>query len=238
MAGPTPLSQPRVSVAGDTHIPRFYQKAVGAAFGVVAAVPLLAPSPAQALTACAFVTGTLSLTDSCTIDDGGNTYAISMVTNSFESEFPSPSTSDMFWWLNSAKSADAATQVGAAFGFPNVDYSLGAMSGPWFAYNIGSPYVGDLRQNNYAYYMTSKYTLAGWHTADGYVPMDTHGYYLNEYRPVVWARSSLVPSGGTSSVPGPLPILGLAAAFGFSRKLRKRIKLHKGTSAVSTPPVA
>ena len=37
-----------------------------------------------------------------------------------------------------------------------------------------------------------------------------------------------------SNVPGPLPILGLAAAFGFSRKLRKRIKLHKGTDAVST----
>ena len=38
----------------------------------------------------------------------------------------------------------------------------------------------------------------------------------------------------TSSVPGPLPILGVAAAFGFSRKLRKRIKLHRGTSAVSS----
>ena len=41
-------------------------------------------------------------------------------------------------------------------------------------------------------------------------------------------------SRSTASVPGPLPILGLAAAFGFSRKLRKRIKLHKGTDAVST----
>ena len=37
-----------------------------------------------------------------------------------------------------------------------------------------------------------------------------------------------------SNVPGPLPVLGLAAAFGFSRKLRKRIKLHKGTSDIST----
>jgi hypothetical protein len=42
--------------------------------------------------------------------------------------------------------------------------------------------------------------------------------------------------GSLASVPGPLPILGVAAAFGFSRKLRKRIKLHKDTSAVSTPP--
>jgi hypothetical protein len=37
-----------------------------------------------------------------------------------------------------------------------------------------------------------------------------------------------------SNVPGPLPVLGIAAAFGFSRKLRKRIKLHKSASAVST----
>ena len=28
----------------------------------------------------------------------------------------------------------------------------------------------------------------------------------------------------TQVVPGPLPILGIGAAFGFSRKLRKRIK--------------
>jgi hypothetical protein len=41
-------------------------------------------------------------------------------------------------------------------------------------------------------------------------------------------------SRGSASVPGPLPILGLAAAFGFSRKLRKRIKLHKGTIDIST----
>ena len=41
-------------------------------------------------------------------------------------------------------------------------------------------------------------------------------------------------SSSQASVPGPLPILGVAAAFGFSRKLRKRIKLHKAASAVST----
>lgn len=35
---------------------------------------------------------------------------------------------------------------------------------------------------------------------------------------------SLVQNEPTNSVPGPLPILGAAAAFGFSRKLRTRIK--------------
>jgi hypothetical protein len=33
-----------------------------------------------------------------------------------------------------------------------------------------------------------------------------------------------VPYANSASVPGPLPILGAAAAFGYSRKLRKRIK--------------
>jgi hypothetical protein len=31
----------------------------------------------------------------------------------------------------------------------------------------------------------------------------------------------------TSSVPGPIPLFGVGAAFGFSRKLRKRIKSVK-----------
>lgn len=50
--------------------------------------------------------------------------------------------------------------------------------------------------------------------------------------------SAPIPSSApaTSSVPGPLPILGVAAAFGFSRKLRRRINLAK--SPVSTDSVA
>jgi len=39
---------------------------------------------------------------------------------------------------------------------------------------------------------------------------------------------------GTNSVPGPLPLLGVGAAFGFSRKLRKRIKCSDTTEMMST----
>ena len=39
-------------------------------------------------------------------------------------------------------------------------------------------------------------------------------------------------SSSTAAVPGPLPALGAAAAFGFSRKLRKRIK--RSNNAVSS----
>ncbi|MFZ9752327.1 MAG: hypothetical protein ACO3B3_02055 [Cyanobium sp.] len=37
----------------------------------------------------------------------------------------------------------------------------------------------------------------------------------------------LNPSPPTSSVPGPLPVLGAGAAFGFSRRLRQRIQRSK-----------
>jgi len=40
-----------------------------------------------------------------------------------------------------------------------------------------------------------------------------------------YSATAAVPS-STASVPGPLPLLGVASAFYFSRKLRKRIKLH------------
>ncbi|MEB3323892.1 MAG: hypothetical protein VKM17_00980, partial [Cyanobacteriota bacterium] len=39
---------------------------------------------------------------------------------------------------------------------------------------------------------------------------------------------------GTNQVPAPLPLLGAGAAFGFSRKLRSRIRNHKS----STEPTA
>jgi hypothetical protein len=42
----------------------------------------------------------------------------------------------------------------------------------------------------------------------------------------VWLSAEKVPP-----VPGPLPALGAAAAYGFSRKLRKRIKYSTNTSA-------
>jgi hypothetical protein len=37
-----------------------------------------------------------------------------------------------------------------------------------------------------------------------------------------------------AAVPGPIPVLGAAAAFGFSRKLRKRIKVSKAVGAAVT----
>jgi hypothetical protein len=62
---------------------------------------------------------------------------------------------------------------------------------------------------------------------------ETHSTYLT-YTPAsdtaTWAQ--VVPAQAPApSVPGPLPALGAAAAFGFSRKLRKRIKYSTNTSS-------
>ena len=55
------------------------------------------------------------------------------------------------------------------------------------------------------------------------------------YDPTKWSLKAVGgTSGSADNVPGPLPILGLGVVFGFSRKLRKRIKRTKETSSVST----
>ena len=46
-----------------------------------------------------------------------------------------------------------------------------------------------------------------------------------------WAQATLY----TAPAPGPLPLFGAAAAFGFSRKLRKRIKLEPAALGSALP---
>ena len=221
MAGSAPSCQPRALVADNTFAPSLPKKVLGAALGVVAAMPLLAPSPAQALTSCASASAPLGTGDSCTIDYGGPTYDISLKTDTFTNAFPSPSTTNMFWWNNTTAAVAAVSSVGAAFGTPNSLLPAYAALGPYFAYEMNS------------------FTVTAASNATGLVGTLGSTHLLSSSR--VWATSSVyAPSGGggnSASVPGPLPILGLAAAFGFSRKLRKRIKLQKVTSDISTSAV-
>jgi hypothetical protein len=48
---------------------------------------------------------------------------------------------------------------------------------------------------------------------------------LNSLGTIYSTAPGLTPPGGGAGVPGPLPILGAGAAFGFSRRLRNRIKV-------------
>ena len=188
--------------------------------GAMAAVPLLAPSPAQALTACASVTTTLTAAQSCTIDDNGTTYSISLQTGTFPNAFPSPSPTTMFWWGDAIKAGSAASAVGGAFGFPNPIYSN--PTGPLFAYSPGAQSTGPI-------------TLSRgiWNSINpiysGTLYPDT--WATSPSTTQTWAYSQPAPAGPAASVPGPLPVLGVAAAFGFSRKLRKRTKRSTNSAA-------
>ena len=222
MTGPAPSSQPRVSVAGDTFTSILPKKVLGAALGAVAAVLLLVPEPAQALVSgnpCSTYSSSLGLGDKCTITDGADTYEISITNGTFSSVFPSPDTSNMFWWGSSAKATSAATQVGLAWG---TRQPSAAYLGPNFAWGVINTFPFDIEAKAYT-------------TPDYYLGSGVVTRAVDQSITQIWASSSLVAG---ESAPGPLPILVVPGLLAFSRKLRKRIKLQKGTSSVSTPPGA
>ena len=65
-------------------------------------------------------------------------------------------------------------------------------------------------------------------------PTTGQPFFTNTLVPIdaVWTLSTPFSTSSSTPVPGPLPALGAAAAFGFSRKLRKRIK--RSSDAVSS----
>ena len=211
MAVLTTKSQPRVSVADDTLIRRLPGKALGAALGAVVAGLALTAGQAKALV----------------VTVGGQDWDVTTFTGSYNdnvSKFATSANGGVMPWFgwpletgNLARSF--AVAVGNSFGAMNLtDYpnSLGGYGvGPFFAYSVDSIH------------------------ARAYPESSLTAFVLGNFQVHTYAQATLIgPTGGTASVPGPLPILGLVVAFGFSRKLRKRIKLQKGTSAVSTSPGA
>ena len=211
MAGSTPKSQPRASVAGDTLTSR-YQKALGAALGAVVAGSVLTAGEAKALV----------------VNVGGLDYDVTTFIGNYNdnvSKFNTPANGGVMpWWGSSADAETFRDVVGASLGTPNNCGWAGVINcGPFFGYQIW----GGASGSDGVFITFNPYP-----TGLGYVHVSAN-YDLS-----TWAQATLVTSAGSANVPGPLPILGVAAAFGFSRKLRKRIKLHKGTTAVSTPPGA
>jgi hypothetical protein len=92
------------------------------------------------------------------------------------------------------------------------DYTLPVNGNP----GVIGPKIGTLNFSN----------VDGLLTSDGQISILSSG-------PAIYVKDSWTATGGVqvdvitntfSAVPGPLPILGAGAAFGFSRKLRSRIK--------------
>ena len=215
MAVVTPRSQPHISVAVNTFTPRFYRKVLGAALGAVVAGLALTGGQAKALVVTA----------------GGFDYDVTTFVGSYNGNVNKFNTLDnggaMPWFGSLADAETFRDVVGTSLGTPNNCGWAGVINcGPFFGYQIW----GGASGSDGVFITFDPYP-----TGLGFVPVNANWYVST------WAQATLIgpsPGGGTANVPGPLPILGLAAAFGFSRKLRQRIKLHRGTTAVSTSPSA
>ncbi|MFN7738718.1 MAG: hypothetical protein ACK5RA_00450 [Cyanobacteriota bacterium] len=118
----------------------------------------------------------------------------------------------MPWWGSGSLASQLALALGAGLGLNQPGCgSVCTTQGPLFAY--------DLPGNYFAYYYDSN------------TPSTAQIISVPPTLTKQYAQATLIPS----QVPGPLPLLGAAAAFGFSRKLRKRIKLAPGALDSALP---
>ena len=59
------------------------------------------------------------------------------------------------------------------------------------------------------------------------------GLFGDEFYPKSFLHNAGTVNGGPVNVPAPLPLMGLGAFFGYSRKLRKRLKTSKTPEVIS-----
>jgi hypothetical protein len=150
----------------------------------------------------------------------GQTYEMSKFTGSYNINagmFALPPGGMMPWYGNEALANQFAAAVGPGLGL-NVDFAIPGLgkvaTGPLFSYSIGSGLLGLQVTNNALYYELTTPLLIETGT----------------FSPLNIPRSGLVStilSYATAKevfVPGPLPLLGVGAAFGFSRRLSSRIR--------------
>ena len=106
----------------------------------------------------------------------------------------------MPWWGNVSLALAFANAVGDYFGTLNVQPVGGPEGGPYFAYQKIEPL-----------------DVAFWDPSDAPAGVDLAS--AQPFKTYTFAQASPV----NSAVPGPLPLMGAAAAFGWSRKLRRRL---------------
>jgi hypothetical protein len=174
-----------------------FKQVIPIAFGAAAALAALSLSPGSAL---AYV-----------VTVGGVQYDVTTFTGSYndnKSKFALPANGGVMpWWGNGTLASQFATQVGSFFGYPNgpLGFDCTTFCGPIFGY------AGDLGgfPNNFG---TGSIRLPSGTVVQQPVQPQTASF--------TWAQLAPPPA----LTPGPLPLFGAAAAFGFSRKLRKRIQ--------------
>lgn len=138
----------------------------------------------------------------------GVTYDVTTFTGTYDantSKFALPPSGLMPWWGSKSIASDFATQVWDRLGLPYYNFA-----GPIFAYQTASdPEFPEL-------------TSIEGRVLDSSIPgIDQFGGNSNDSL----TFAIIVPAAAPAVVPGPLPLFGAAAAFGLSRRLRRRIQL-------------
>ena len=174
-------------------------------------------SLAKSALAAAVAVGTLAAghAQAYVVTVGGVQYDVTTFTGTYNantSKFETAANGGVMpWWGNQTLANSFATAVGANLGTPN-SY-IGNTSGPAFSY-----------QTN-----TGATVGKNWCTANCMSNPDLiFVVYANS---ATYAQATLY----TPPVPAPLPLFGAAAAFGFSRNLRNRIKRTPGVLGSGLP---
>jgi hypothetical protein len=234
MAGSSSSCQPRTSVAGNT-FPSIGRLVRNISAGLALSLPLAITwtQPAQAVLMFNFYesgsdlviegTGSLNL-PSRPLYNGGSTTGVLLLDSFFQIGSSSLG--------NNAYAITGPTTLGLAI-VPTLDSSSSdggialVLSYSFGEILVDSTYVSGTPISSSSTF--SGYTLASL----GMTTPGTLGIWTLD-----GSGDTISVTASQANVPGPLPVLGLAAAFGFSRKLRKRIKLHRGNSPTSTSPGA
>lgn len=196
-------------VATTTPFTGYFQAGLGksvlkSALGAAVAMGALTAGQAQAL--------------GVRVNLNGQDYNITTFTGSYNDNIAKfnlpPAGGVMPWWGNEALAAQFAIAVDAQLGTPNILDGLsgppaGTGAGPFFGYVTNGP-----DNIMYGYGWVSNYGVG-----QGVIGFPSGSTSRS------WAQ--------VTAVPGPLPVLGAVAAFGFSRKLRKRLQ-NSGNSASRT----
>lgn len=132
---------------------------------------------------------------------GGSSYDVTTFAGSASSNTSKFNITNMPWLGDQSLATSFATAVGASLGIPNA----AGNHGPYFAYATPATV--------HAMYFFNP-------SSSVFSKLD-----LNTFVSVTWATATLIPPSppSTSAVPGPLPLFGAAAAFGWSRRLRSRL---------------
>ena len=146
----------------------------------------------------------------------GVQYDVTTFTGSYDNYTGNFQSGMMPWWGNQAAAMEFANAVGAQL---NTNAWSG---GPLFGYTPPIWIVED----GIMLYRSPVNTVKYWYG-------DIYNGSVFAEEDYVWAKATLA-SPPAASAPGPLPILGAAAAFGASRKLRSRIKGIKVVASTAT----